>query len=148
MSVCLSLFANCRSQFLLDRLGRYLKLFALTVIPFCHEFASLLRIAIFYRRKAPKNYRENRVAAQVLSWMNQRATRQKGAVTPVTVGRSPATCRNGDNMNDDNCDHSSDRLSRNVEKATSQNGDKRYRHGLKKIGLWIICYVGHAFCGM
>ena len=37
---------------------------------------------------------------------------------PVTVDRSPATCRNGDNS-----DHSGDRLRQNGEKATIQNGD-------------------------
>ena len=40
-SVCLSLFANCMSQFLLDCPGRYLKLFVSTVGPSSHEFAYL-----------------------------------------------------------------------------------------------------------
>ena len=38
--ICLSLFAVYRPQFLLDRLGRYLKLFVSTVIPFFHAFKS------------------------------------------------------------------------------------------------------------
>ena len=40
LSVCPSLFANYRSQFLLDHLGRYLKLFVSTVVPFSHASAS------------------------------------------------------------------------------------------------------------
>ena len=42
---CLSLFVNCRSQLLLDRLGRYLKLFVSTDIPFSHEFTSQFGLA-------------------------------------------------------------------------------------------------------
>ena len=42
----MSLFANCRSQFLLDRLGRCLKLFVSTVIPSSHEFASQFGLVI------------------------------------------------------------------------------------------------------
>ena len=43
--VCL--FANCISQFLLDHLRRYLKLFASTVILSSHEFASQFGLANF-----------------------------------------------------------------------------------------------------
>ena len=51
-SPCLSMFANCRSQFLLDRLGKCLKLFVSTDTP---EFALQLGLAIFlYMRKTPK----------------------------------------------------------------------------------------------
>ena len=73
--------------------------------------------------------------------MNHRATRRKGAVTPGTVDRSPATCRNGDSLNDDNSDHGSERLRQNGEEAISQNGDNEeslYFHGLKRIDLGII----------
>ena len=37
----MTLLSNCRSQFLLDRLGRCLKLFVSTVSPSCHEFVWL-----------------------------------------------------------------------------------------------------------
>ena len=95
--VCMSLSANYRSQFLLDRLGRYLKLSILTDIPSSHEFASQFGLAIFLsRRKTPKDYR---VIARVISW-------------------PPATRRNGNN-----CCHRGDRLSQNGEKAISQNWD-------------------------
>ena len=44
--VCLSVFANCRSQLLIDRLVTYIKLFVSTVIPSSHEFASQFGLAI------------------------------------------------------------------------------------------------------
>ena len=43
-----ALLANCRSQFLLDRFGRCLKLFVSNDSPSCHEFASQFGQAIFY----------------------------------------------------------------------------------------------------
>ena len=46
-SIC-SLFANFRSQFLLNRLGRCLKLFVSTVGPSSHEFASQFCLPICY----------------------------------------------------------------------------------------------------
>ena len=49
--VCLSMLANCRSQFLLDRLGRCLKLFVSTDSPSCHEFVSQFGLAIFLNAK-------------------------------------------------------------------------------------------------
>ena len=53
--VCLSVFANCRSQFLLDRLGRCLKLFVSTDSTSCHEFASKFGLAIcIYAKKNQK----------------------------------------------------------------------------------------------
>ena len=55
--------------------------------------------------------------------MNQRATRRNVAVTLLMVDRSPATCRNGDNLNDDHSDDSGDRLRQNSEKATGENGN-------------------------
>ena len=64
--VCLSQLANCRLQFLLDRLGRCLKLFVSTESKSCHEFASQFGLAIFYTRKTPKNYREIRVSRKFL----------------------------------------------------------------------------------
>ena len=81
----MSLFANCRSQLLFDRLGRYLKLFVSTVIPYSHEFVSQFGLAHFYRRKAPKNYRENRVVVRVFSWMSQRPVETARTWTATTA---------------------------------------------------------------
>ena len=58
LKVCLSKLANCRSQFLLDRLGRCLKLFVSTESITCHEFASQFVLAIFLCAKNTQNYRE------------------------------------------------------------------------------------------
>ena len=46
--VSLSPLANCRSQFLLDRLGRCLKLFVSTESISSHDFACQFGIAIFF----------------------------------------------------------------------------------------------------
>ena len=48
------LLANGRSQFLLDRLGRCLKLFVSTESTSCHEFASQFGLEFFYKRKTLK----------------------------------------------------------------------------------------------
>ena len=53
-SVCLSQLANCRSQYLLDNLGKCLKLFVSTESSSSHEFTSQFSLAIFYTRKTPK----------------------------------------------------------------------------------------------
>ena len=53
------MLANGRSQFLLDRLGRCLKLFVSTGSPSYHEFSSQFGLAILYTRKNPKNDRNN-----------------------------------------------------------------------------------------
>ena len=49
--VCLSAFANCRLQFLLDLLGRCLKLSVLAESISCHEFAFQFGLAIFLYAK-------------------------------------------------------------------------------------------------
>ena len=51
LSVCLSMFANCRSQFSLDRLGRCLKLFVSSESISCRKFASQFGLAIFLYAK-------------------------------------------------------------------------------------------------
>ena len=51
-SVCLATFAQCSSQFWLNRVGRCLKLIASTRGTFCHEFASQFGLDFFYM---PKN---------------------------------------------------------------------------------------------
>ncbi len=53
-SVCLATFADCRSQFLLDRLGRCLKLIVSYRGTSSHEFASLFGLEFFIREKTPK----------------------------------------------------------------------------------------------
>ena len=50
-SVCRSTFADCRSQFLLDRLGRCLKLIVSYRGTSSHEFASQFGLEFFYTRK-------------------------------------------------------------------------------------------------
>ena len=50
----LSVFANCRSQLLLDSLGRCLQLFVSSDSTFCHEFTSQFGLAFFYMRKTSK----------------------------------------------------------------------------------------------
>ena len=74
-------FSNCRSQFLLDRLWRCLKLFISTDSrPY---ILSRVRVSVrpsnLYTRKTSKSYREDRVSRKFL--LN----------APVTVDRSPAT---------------------------------------------------------
>ena len=58
-SVGLSLFANYRLQFLLDRFGRYLELFVSTDIPSRHAFASQFGLSTFLLGK--KSEHKNRV---------------------------------------------------------------------------------------
>ena len=54
MSVCVSLFANYRSQYLLNRLGRYIKLLISTDIPSSQEFAYQFGLVFFLHAKNPK----------------------------------------------------------------------------------------------
>ena len=91
-SVC-SLFAICMSQFLLDRLGRCLKLFLSDESTSCHEFASQFSLEIFLHAKNTQNYREYRVA-RVTVYLNEAATGHwspaepaKRGVNSVKVGR-------------------------------------------------------------
>ena len=52
--ISLSPFANCRSKFVLDRLGRCLKLIVSCRGTSCHEFASQFGLEFFYTRKNRK----------------------------------------------------------------------------------------------
>ncbi len=61
-SVCLSQLTNCRSQLLLDRLGRCLKLFVSTESTSCHEFTSQFGLEFFICEKHSKP-QENRAAS-------------------------------------------------------------------------------------
>ena len=83
------MLSNCRSQFLLDRLGRCLKLFVSTDSTFCHEFASQLGLDIFVYAKNTQNYREYRIAHTTV-YLNGAATAfnsgEKGALTLSWLG--------------------------------------------------------------
>ena len=106
-SVCRSMLANRRSQFLLDRLGRCLKLFVSTESISCNEFASQFGLAICLYEKNNQNYR----IAHMNVYLNEAAT---GHCSPVTVDRSRVTTY----MSSDTSDHigpSSFRLSQNGE---------------------------------
>ena len=63
LSDCLSVFANCRSQFLLDLLGRCLKLSVSAENISCHEFAFQFGLAILFIREKHQNSRGNRVGS-------------------------------------------------------------------------------------
>ena len=80
--VSLSLFANGRSQFLLDRLGRCLKLFASSDSTSCHEFASQFGLYLFY---TPKPRRKRAASASV--YFNSQRPALSPAERAVTVGR-------------------------------------------------------------
>ena len=56
-SVCLATFAQCSSQFWLNRVGRCLKLIASTLGTFCHEFASQFGLDFFIRQKTANHCR-------------------------------------------------------------------------------------------
>ena len=106
-SACLSMLANYRSQFLLDRLGRCLKLFVSTESISCHDVASQFGLAIFLYAKNTHNYREYRVAHANV-YFNEAATSH---CSPVTVDRSAASTY----IIGDNSEHSGVRLSQNGE---------------------------------
>ena len=101
-SVCLSLFANYRSQFLLDHLWRYLKL-----------FVSQFDLAKKFNRPKTTKTEHRHSVTRVFSW-------------------SPATRLNGDNYgklivdrqwNGDNRCHCNDTLSQNGETAIEHNSE-------------------------
>ena len=82
-SLCLSKSANCRSQFLLDRLGRCLKLFISTESTSCHEFASQFGLQFFYTQKIPNTIAKNTVAYAIV-YLNEAPT--DGVVVPEPQG--------------------------------------------------------------
>ena len=106
------MFANCRSQFLLDRLGRCL--YVSSDSTSCHEFASQFCPA-FFVRKTSINYHEsrssriwllNRPAAPVTMRSRLNGQRPVGAAatTAVILSRTDwpkqqkSASRNGDNQ--------------------------------------------------
>ena len=70
--VCLSVFAKCRSQFLLDLLGISLTVIVSSESTSCHEFAFQFGLEFFYTRKNP-NYRKGRVARALFISMSCRS---------------------------------------------------------------------------
>ena len=109
---CLSVLANSRSQFLLDHLGRCLKLFVSNESISCHEFASQFGLA------NTQNYREYRVARANIIFLNKPVN---GHCSPGRVDRSPATTY----MSGDNSDHSGVRLRQNGEMQQVKTATKR-----------------------
>ena len=102
LSVCVSVLANGRSQFLHDLLGRCLKLFVSTDSTSCHEFASQFGLEFFYMRKTPKTIANTPSHTLLFIWMKQLPAfqrRQKGSVNFVMVGRTDQS--NSDNQNGD-----------------------------------------------
>ena len=80
-----TLLASCRSQFLLDRLGKCLKLFVSTVGTSCHKFASQYGLDMFLYAKFGPKTTPNTGSGPVAYCL------------PVTLDRSPATtCFSGD----------------------------------------------------
>ena len=92
--ICLSKLADCRSDFLLDRLERCLKLFASSESTSCHTFASQFGLAIFYA-KTPKSIANTAFHTRLFIWMKHRPVthgqqnRRKGGLNFVMVGRTP-----------------------------------------------------------
>ena len=83
LSVCLSVFANGRSQFLLDLLGRCLKLSVSAEHISCHEFAFQFGLAILFIREKHQNSRGNRVGSACIYFNDPAmlpATNASGAV--------------------------------------------------------------------
>ena len=116
-SVCLATFADCRSQFLLDRLGRCLKLIVSSGSTSCHEFASQFGLAFFYTRKTSINYRECRVSR---IWLLNEKGRNAGlAGDRSTVSGKHTRAFNG---------HSTDRLSQHDENNKSKRRQREFIH--------------------
>ena len=97
LSVCLSQLANCRSQLLLDNLGRCLKLFVSTESTSCHEFASQFGLDFCIREKHSKP-RGIRTASASVYFNGQRP-----AIVASGAGRHgwvPPDPSNSDILND------------------------------------------------
>ena len=141
------MFANCRSQLLLDRLGRRKTFFVSTDSPSCHEFLSQFGPAIFLYAKKHPQIRGNRVARASV-YLNKQAIDHdwSAATRRKAIGRhgwSPAIPSNSNNLYGDNCGHSGDRLSQHGNKAASQNGDNDRIPSRPE--QFRVSYVAHAF---
>ena len=84
-SLNLSVFANCWSQFLLDHLGKCLKLFVSTDSTSCHDFASQSAYNFFIREKHPKPRGNRAITASV--YFNGQRPALSPAERAVAVGR-------------------------------------------------------------
>ena len=107
-SVCRSTFADCRSQFLLDRLGRCLKLIVSYRGTSSHEFASQFGLEFVYTRKTYINYRKVRPSLNCL--MNE-----KGRNAGLAGDRSTVSV-------------STDRLSQHDENNKSKRRQREFIH--------------------
>ena len=81
--VSLSVLTNCRSQCLLDRHRRCLKLFVSTEFISCHEYASQFDLDFFLY---DNNYREYRVSFATVYW-NEAPTGHLSPAEPAKLGR-------------------------------------------------------------
>ena len=73
----MSKLANCRSQFLLDRLGRSLKLFVSSESTSCHKFASQFGLAIFVFAMNAQNFgKPDRPRMCLFEWSSDAHCRQ------------------------------------------------------------------------
>ena len=102
ISLSLSVLANYRTQFLLDRLGRYLKLFVSNDSTSCHEFASQYGIAFFCIHEKHPKPRGNRVASACV-YLNDPSTghecqrnRRTGVWTLSSLDATDPSNLNGD----------------------------------------------------
>ena len=99
-SVCVT---NGRSKFLLDRLGRCLKLFVSNDSTSCHELASQIGLELFYTRKTQKTIGNTESHMYATVYLNEAATGHstpaKRGVNFVMVGRTDPS--NSDNQNGD-----------------------------------------------
>ena len=112
-SVCPLMLANCRSQFLLDRLGRYLTLFGSTDSTSCHEFAFYFSLAFcLYAKNIQKLSRRPTLVYVAVEWTSDIGN------NAVTV-EWPATHRSRNN-----CGHTYPRqIEPKLQKSTSRNDD-------------------------
>ena len=117
LSVCLATFADCRSQFLLDRLGRCLKLIVSYRGTSSHEFASQFGLEFFYTRKTYINYSECRPSLNCL--LNEKGRNAGLAGDRSTVSGKHTRAFNG---------HSTDRLSQHDENNKSKRRQREFIH--------------------
>ena len=129
------MLANSWSQFVLDRIGRCLKLFVTTESISCHEFSSQFGLAIFVMQKTPKTIANTESPARMFILMKQLQA----------IVRRPATTY----MSGDNGDYSGVRLSQNgkmkqVKTATTRD----YTFTARKMWFrnYYVAYASGAIC--
>ena len=108
--VCLSVIANCRSQFLLVRLGRCLYLFVSSDSTSCHEFASQFVLALLYAKNVHK-------LSRIPTLAHVAVERTSGTGNNAVTVELPATRRSRNN-----CGNTSPRqIEPQQRKSTSRN---------------------------